>query len=68
MGNSYDKRAPALQQNEAVVGQVPRGFFKMFWHFLYHWWNHISGEVTGKRKNSNGLEVPCMEKFSLQNK
>ena len=61
-GNSHDKRAVTLLQNEAVVGHVPREFFKVFWHFLSHG-GTSSCEVTGKRKCGKGLKVPCMYKF-----
>ena len=62
-GNTHDRRAVALlKADRTVVGHVPREFSRVFWHFLSHG-GKISCEVTGRRKYSKGLEVPCVYQF-----
>ena len=64
-GNRHDRRAVAvMKEDRTVVGHVPREFSRTFWHFISHG-GSISCEVTGRRKKGNGLEVPCIYKFTV---
>ena len=42
-----------------LVGNVPREFLRVFWHFLRHGGTITCG-VTGRRKRCEGLEIPSL--------
>ena len=64
-GNSHDRHAVCVKKegHGEIVGHVPRELSRTVWHFLMHG-GQLTGEVNGRRKLGNGLEVPCVYKFT----
>ena len=56
-GNNHDKFF-SLLKHATVLGQVPRQFSWVFWHFLRHE-ETITWEVTDQRKLALVLFAPC---------
>ena len=52
-----------VQRGSVTVGYVPREVAKVFKAFISHG-GEITCEVTGRRRQGNGLEVPCAYHFS----
>ena len=55
-GNNHDKYAVSVVKHGEIVGNFPRELLRTVWHFILHG-DHVTCEVTGKRKLGNGLEV-----------
>ena len=57
--NEHDHRAVCLLKLDTIIGHVPREFSRIFWFFPGRG-GRMACEVTGRRKHSKGLEVPCV--------
>ena len=57
--------AVTVQPAATIVGRVPRELSRYFWEFLNDGGKIVS-EVTGKRREGKGLEVPCVYRLSTQ--
>ena len=56
--NPENHFAVPIVKVETIIGHVPREVSCLFWHFIQHD-GIVSCEITGHRKPSIGLEVPC---------
>ena len=66
--NTHDRKAVAIiSLEETIVGHVPREIAKIFWHFLNHG-GTIACEVSGHRRQGNGLEIPCQYRLQGEEK
>ena len=62
-GNGHDLYAVAVTRSSTTVGHIPREYSRTFYFFISHG-GRISCEVTGSRQHGLGLEVPCVYKFT----
>ena len=60
--NVHDRYAVSVMKKGKIVGHMPRTISKVSWHFLQHG-GVINCKITGKRREGNGLEVPCQYSF-----
>ena len=58
-GNEHDPHAVSILKDGAIVGHAPRELSRVFFFFLRHD-GTITAEITGHRRFSCGLEVPCL--------
>ena len=56
IGNNHDKYAVSVVKRGGIVGNFHRELLRTVWHIILHG-NHVTCEVTGKRKLGNGHEV-----------
>ncbi len=63
-GNHHDPYAVCIQNNERIIGHVPKRYSRIFWSFLNRG-GHVEAIVTGPRKFADDLEHggPCKYLF-----
>ena len=54
--------AVCVKRGDDIVGHIPRELPRDVSQFLRHG-GRSTGEVIGRRKQENGLEVPCRYRF-----